>query len=654
MMGRRWYSTIVLKLKHKLLLFWLGTVVLSLALVGGVFEYLITDLHQETSKKQIGESFDILKARLETRSAVLTRNVELLAKRVDVVASMNMINTYQDIKNYRPIIFDVEKKHLAWELAKQAFVTDLDLVAAFDTKLIPNSFFVFNAKGAARTGFISYRKGKPVPYATDNTQSIFEEAPALSEVLAGVSPGKLPKEPQATVRWVGKELALVVTAVVNRKIVGNRLEPVGTIVAVDVLGDEFVRSVSNLAGMEFMYTAGGRRVGALKSVSSDSILGTPPSLKDIATGSSSSWWVPHSEYYLGAGRKTLLDGSAVTFVFGHRRGQLLSEIGAFETAVFWVIILTALLVVPGGLYFANRTITAPVENLMQGVAELRDGRYSKISGFNSHDELHELAESFNDMAETIQNRETELTELNAELDRRVTQRTDELAMANQELEAFAYSVSHDLRAPLRSVDGFSHILTTSNGDNLDERGQWCLNRIQNGIRRMGDLIDDLLTLSRSTRGEMERREISLTQIANRTIEKLREGDVSRRISIEIEPGLSGYGDPRLIGVVLDNLLGNAWKYTGKTEDPRISFGCCKEGDNAGAYFIEDNGVGFDMKYAEKLFAPFQRLHGVDEFEGNGIGLATVQRIVGRHGGKVWVNSKIGEGTSLYFTLGIGA
>ena len=245
--------------------------------------------------------------------------------------------------------------------------------------------------------------------------------------------------------------------------------------------------------------------------------------------------------------------------------------------------------------------------------------------------------------------EAKLRRLNRELEIRVSQRTAQVEAANKELEAFAYSVSHDLRAPLRGIDGFSQALMEDYGDKLDDEGRHYLSRVRSGTQRMGLLIDDLLRLSRVSRAQMEHGPVDLSVAAKAVIADLRQQEPGRNIKARIQDGLATVGDPHLLKIALDNLIGNAWKYTGRAESALIEVGAA-EVEGKRAFFVKDNGAGFDMTYAHKLFGVFQRLHSAEEFPGTGIGLATVARIIHRHGGRIWAKGEPGKGATFFFTL----
>jgi signal transduction histidine kinase len=317
------------------------------------------------------------------------------------------------------------------------------------------------------------------------------------------------------------------------------------------------------------------------------------------------------------------------------------------------------------------TISRPILLLAEtarGVSDRQD--YAVRAPKVANDELGVLTDAFNHMLGRIQTQtralresQEELRHHATELEQRVAERTHELEerhealrrnaaqllAANEELDAFAYSVSHDLRAPLRSIDGFSHVLLEDYAGQLDEAGRDALQRVRAATQRMGTLIDDLLKLARVTRAEMRTEIVDLSATARDIVTELQQATPERRVDFTIALGLEARGDPRLLRVALENLLRNSWKYTAKQPSPQVEFGSV-EANGQRTFMVRDNGAGFDMKYADKLFGVFQRLHSAAEFEGTGVGLATVRRIITRHGGRIWAESAVDRGATFYFTL----
>jgi len=226
---------------------------------------------------------------------------------------------------------------------------------------------------------------------------------------------------------------------------------------------------------------------------------------------------------------------------------------------------------------------------------------------------------------------------------------DEIASSNKELEAFSYSVSHDLRNPLTRIAGFSDVLLEDYSDKLDDEGKDYLNRIITNAARMNRIMDDLLHLSRISLHGVHRQDVDLSKLAASVVAELREGQPDRGATVDIQEGIAAFADAKLIEVALSNLLGNAWKFTSKIQNARVQFGTFKQNGKI-VYYVKDNGAGFDQSFSEKLFLPFHRLHSEEEFEGTGIGLATVQRIIHRHDGQVWAEGEPGKGATFYFTL----
>ena len=296
-----------------------------------------------------------------------------------------------------------------------------------------------------------------------------------------------------------------------------------------------------------------------------------------------------------------------------------------------------------GAFVLSRSITQPLHSLTEAAAAISAGDYSRQVQFRQRDELGKLARAFNTMAARV-------NQSQHELEQKIGERTSQLEIANKELESFSYSISHDLRAPLRAINGFSQILNEDYAQRVPQEARRYLDLIQDNAKKMGQLVDDLLNFSRLGRQAVQKQHVSPADLARQILEEIGSDDLGRNVKVSIGDLPTVQADPSLLRQVYVNLISNAFKYTRGRIDAQIEIGAISANGDGTVFYIQDNGAGFDMQYAGKLFGVFQRLHRAEEFEGTGVGLAIVQRIIQRHGGRIWAEAEVNKGAKFSFTL----
>lgn len=369
-------------------------------------------------------------------------------------------------------------------------------------------------------------------------------------------------------------------------------------------------------------------------------------IPNLEEGRNERYWIDGTQIYVLQG--ILLQGKRVGVVFlQYNARQIIDRVIRFGTLAMLLVIgsLGAAMLVARVF---RRSVVQPIE-LLSATARIvsRERDFGiRVPLQQSGPEIESLINAFNDMLAQIQTRDAALGKARDELELRVEDRTKQLVAINRELESFSYTVSHDLRGPLDVINGFAHILKVEAGAKLGASEQECIGQIQAASKRMSELIEDLLNLSRVSGTEIHWESVDLSAIAQRIVEQLKKSEPERNVEFVVRECPPVRADARLIQIVLENLLRNAWKYTSGHKNARIEFGC-----ENNAYYVRDDGAGFDPHHADRLFKPFQRLHSKSEFPGTGIGLATVQRIIHRHGGEIWATGAVERGATFYFRLG---
>jgi signal transduction histidine kinase len=348
-------------------------------------------------------------------------------------------------------------------------------------------------------------------------------------------------------------------------------------------------------------------------------------------------------------RLIVFQGKQLGAVYVQRDLSILSQRLRRYLTIAIIVLILSLFAALFASRAMRRSVAEPIVQLADVATAISRRQDYTLRAAEQHDyeELERLTSSFNVMLEEISRRDAALQQSRAELEIKVDQRTRQLLASNRELEAFSYSVSHDLRGPLETISGFGHLLAKSG--ELTSKNQMYLDEIHRAVRRMAELIEDLLNLSRVSTTEMHKVKVNLSEMVLQTSVQMKTKEPGRMVHFIIGDSPTANGDPRLLQLVVENLLSNAWKYTSYRQQANIEFGS-RVMDERVVYYVRDDGAGFDQRQADQLFKPFQRLHATAEFPGTGVGLATVQRIVQRHGGEIWAEAEVQKGATFYFTL----
>lgn len=398
-----------ISLRRKFLLFWLGSIVFVITLVGGVYSYLYSTQLADETLNNIGKSFSILNAEIETRKGIMLKNTEVLARRKDVVSTLSMIDTYQDTENYAPLIFNPEKKKLARELAKAAQASNINFLMVHDSKSIPASFYIKDRMNAAHSGYVSFRDGKPVSFTAETGEGSFLERGEVPIVLMEADVHSEHEVPHPIFRESPQGIVMETFAPVRRSTSGLTSKFVGMLHAAYQLDERLIKDMSKQTGLEFaIVLPDGTRLGGLDMPSFTDGFPAVPALAQQESGIPNFQEIASDGYMLGATQLTLLDGQQVYFVFGENKAKHISGVTAFEQAALMVFALVGIVLIPLATTYIRRTFTRPVEDLLTGVQELRKGTYAELPGFTGVDELSLLAQSFNAMSAAIHEREDKL------------------------------------------------------------------------------------------------------------------------------------------------------------------------------------------------------------------------------------------------------
>lgn len=618
------------RLRRQLLALWLGSILVVLLLVGLVLGILIDDFHLREARRDSTQGIAQFRTELVAASSVVSRQAELLKARRSLVATINMVHRYQDLADYKPLVFDPEKRQLAQLLADLARSAELSFIAVYD--------------GHGRmAAFTDQRAGGPIAgyhTLTAEGEALLVQGQSGWQVTA---PPALTLTPEALSRTVEDDVAMRLidgkvvmetVAPIERNLANSPPQTIGYVQVARVLGDPFLAALASRSGVGIGMVTGSGQTGNLPIIDPARLSGAP----DISDPAECPClWLKHDGHDIAATSVGLDDGNLVFLLAGMPDKGGSAVIRFYQMAAAAVLLGVALLVIPGGIVLLDQTLMVPLSRLLDGVDAVRHGRPIQLAPAFKDNEFGTLARSFDAMAGSIRAREEDLR-----------QTIDHLADSNAELQRFAMVAAHDLQEPLRMVASYTQLLQRRYQGRLDPDADEFIGFAVEGAERMKMLIQDLADYSRVDADQHAFARVDCADIVAATLRDMADMISETGARITVVPLPSVNGNAAQLTLVFQNLVSNALKFRRGT--PEIDISALPAQAGGWEFVVRDNGIGIGADYIDQLFTLFRRLHTRQEYPGSGLGLAICRRIIERHGGRIWAESQEGVGTAIHFTL----
>ncbi len=678
-------------LKSKLIILLLLSSTISLLLVGFLLTYFIQNLHNKTAQRDTYKTFSDINRELQLIESDLLNNFKIMSRRQDIISSLNMINEYQSIESYQPIIFDEEKKKLSSEFLDQAKAASIDVIAVYDGKGVLSTFLTSRGNSFL-TGIISYEKSQPLIYITEMEDKKEWPISALPSLVKYKLTGKTPDKAEIIYRQIEEGLIIESNGPVIRYFPDRTYKTVGYIVMAKTIKRGFTDKISDRNNLDVAIVLdNGEVTGNLKDIST---LERKEELCSHCENSETDIpnidWIDHRDYFLHCHVIDRRGGEKLFFFTGVKKSVLYSEIKKTVSVILSVLLISAIISLPAGIITAEILISGPVRRLIEALKTVKSGQYGKTVNIISEDEIGLLTQTFNEMSLTIKQRNLELSQLKENLVNLVEERTSnlknvnemlaleieekkkielllkqkakELERSNTELEQFAFIASHDMQEPLRNVSNYSELLQKRYKNRLDDKADKYIHYIIDGTTRMRKLIQDLLTYSRIHMNESDFKNVDTEIIIKMALSNISKALEDRKAEITYTSLPKIKANETQMIQLFQNLIENAIKYN-NNENPKVEIKVRqnnktleKESEEKRRnnmlweFSMTDNGIGIEEKHYDTIFEMFSRLHGKGEYSGTGIGLAVCKKIVEKHGGEIWVRSGQGEGSTFFFTI----